>query len=428
MDRHRNEQWLGGLVASLARATSAAELGDVLVRAACDAARADVAWLTCARTASDAAQCRTWAHPAGYQRGLAQGWCRHRLAVPIGGSVDGRLEVARRGPRPFSEQESTAVALIAQLSAFALASVIALDDLRDAERRFRTLVEQLPLAIYIDAIDDGATSMYNNPANELITGCSDEEWKADPNLFSKLLHPDDRERVLTAFADARESHEPVSTEYRIIRRDGSQVWVRDEAVVVRDEAGRAEHVQGYLLDITRQRTAEDELARQALHDPVTGIANRRCFDERFEAELGAARTDTLAVMFIDLDNFKNVNDRHGHQAGDAVLRAAAAGLRSGLRDDDFLARLGGDEFVAIIPGLPPGRDEATKTAVDVVNRLLEAVTQDLVENGQRIPISASIGVALWPHDGHAGGSLLRQADASMYRAKQEGRNRFRLAG
>lgn len=426
MDDALHNPWLIQLVGSLGRALRSAELGNLLAQGACEAAHADAAWLTCSGTEVEpAAPDREWIYPLDHDPLAAQSRSWGRIAVPLGGTLGGRLEVARA--LPFVSDETDSVTLIAQLAGLVLGRVIALEEQSGAERRFRTLVEQLPLAIYIDALDDGATSMYNNPANELITGHSDKEWRADPHLFSKILHPDDRDRVLKAFADARETNEPVSTEYRIVRRDGSQVWVRDQAVVVHDEHGRPEHVQGYLLDITRQRSAEHELARQAFRDPVTGLPNRRCFDERFEIELAAAseRSDTLAIMFIDLDNFKQVNDRHGHETGDALLRTAAASLRTALRDCDFLARLGGDEFVALIPHLPLDLDHATRAAIEIATRLLTAAR---VDNGQRIPISASIGIALWPHHAQAGGSILRQADASMYQAKQAGRNRFQLAG
>jgi diguanylate cyclase (GGDEF)-like protein len=117
-----------------------------------------------------------------------------------------------------------------------------------------------------------------------------------------------------------------------------------------------------------------------------------------------------------------------NDAGDLLLRTTAVSLSAQLRDADFLARLGGDEFVALVSHLPAGREQATRVATEIVGRLLTAAGQDLVEGGKRISVSASVGLALFPHDARGGGSLLRLADTSMYRAKQTGRNRFQLAG
>ena len=121
---------------------------------------------------------------------------------------------------------------------------------RDAESRYRTLVEQLPLAIYIDALDEAATSLYNSPKNAEITGYSHEQWIADPDLFAKIVHPDDRDEVLAGFEAARVEGRPFAADYRIIRPDGTTVWVHDESVVVHDEAGTPLYRQGYLLDIS----------------------------------------------------------------------------------------------------------------------------------------------------------------------------------
>jgi diguanylate cyclase (GGDEF)-like protein/PAS domain S-box-containing protein len=427
VERH-GDRWLAGIVAELRSAARSDDLGRLIVEAACRVAECEHACLTLPH--SEGGEVRGWHHPQGADPDSPAARTRHVTRIQIGDGAFGELSLLRSGGEPFTPRQVDRAELVGQLGGALLGRVIALEERSAAERQFRVLVEQLPLAIYIDALDDGATSMYNNPANELITGCSDDEWKADPNLFSKILHRDDRDRVLGLFAQARANHQPVSAEYRIVRPDGSQVWVRDEAVVVHDEEGNPQHIQGYLLDITRRRMAEDELARLAFEDAVTGLPNRRSFDERLEGELvaHASRGDSFAVVFIDLDNFKLINDAYGHDAGDLLLRTAAVSLSAQLRDADFLARLGGDEFVALISRLPADRVDATRVATEIVERLLSAAGQDLVEGGKRVSVSASVGLALFPHDARGGGSLLRLADTSMYRAKQAGRNRFQLAG
>jgi PAS domain S-box-containing protein len=127
--------------------------------------------------------------------------------------------------------------------------------LREAEARYRNLVERLPLAIYIDALDATATSIYNSPKNAEITGHTHQEWVADPELFAKIIHPDDRDRVMAALSEAHESQTEFVCEYRIIRPDGSLRWLRDESVVVLDDDGVPLYRQGYLLDITARREA-----------------------------------------------------------------------------------------------------------------------------------------------------------------------------
>ena len=126
----------------------------------------------------------------------------------------------------------------------------------DVARRYRTLIEQLPLVVYVDALDEVSSNIFTSRQIEPLLGYSVEEWTAEADLFARLLHPDDRERVLAAHAHAHKTHEPLSLEYRLIARDGRVVWLRDEGVVVLDENGEPLNVQGYLLDITREREAE----------------------------------------------------------------------------------------------------------------------------------------------------------------------------
>jgi diguanylate cyclase (GGDEF)-like protein/PAS domain S-box-containing protein len=279
-------------------------------------------------------------------------------------------------------------------------------------RRYRTLVEQLPLIVYVDELDASSSNIFTSPQIEPILGYTVEEWATDETLFVRALHPGDRERVLAAHARTHKTHEPLSVEYRLLSRDGEIVWIRDEGVVVVDESGTPLYLQGYLLDITREREAQIQLRQLALYDPLTGLANRAFFHEQLQ-QAAAQRHEPhreAALLFVDLNDFKSVNDRYGHDVGDSVLKALGSRIQRAIRAGDAAARLGGDEFAVLLTtGVEPA--EAVKAA----ERLLHAISEPVgLERGQ-LSITASIGIAL----GSDADDMLKQADAAMYRAKAQ---------
>jgi diguanylate cyclase (GGDEF)-like protein/PAS domain S-box-containing protein len=288
------------------------------------------------------------------------------------------------------------------------------NEAREIERRYRTLVEQLPLVVYVDALDKTSSNIFTSHQIEPLLGYTVEEWRDDPDLFVRTLHADDRDRVLAAHARTHRTHEPLSLEYRLISRDGDVVWIRDEGVIVLDDNGEPLYLQGYLLDVTPERELQEQLRLQALFDPLTGLANRAFFHEQLDhavsirAEGGEPGT---AVIFIDLDQFKQVNDQHGHAVGDEVLAVLGDRLKSVIRAGDSVARLGGDEFAVLLTSV----HEPAEPAV-VAERLLEQITAPIDVAGRHLTLSASVGIAL----GSVGIELLKQADAAMYRAKAHG--------
>jgi diguanylate cyclase (GGDEF)-like protein/PAS domain S-box-containing protein len=286
------------------------------------------------------------------------------------------------------------------------------DDAGEILRRYRTLVQQLPLVIYVDALDEASSNIFTSRQIEPLLGYSVDEWQSDPGLFVRTLHPDDRERVLKAHTHTHRTHEPLSTEYRLIARDGRCVWVRDEGVVVCDDGGMPLYLQGYLLDVTAEREAQDQLRAQALFDPLTGLANRAFFYEQLEHALSLRKPEgaVTALVYLDLDEFKAINDQHGHSVGDDVLATLGGRIKNLVRAGDAVARLGGDEFAILLASvIDPGE------ATFVAERLLEEVAKPIKAGEHEFNLSGSVGIAL----GDSGVHLVKQADAAMYRAKAQ---------
>jgi diguanylate cyclase (GGDEF)-like protein/PAS domain S-box-containing protein len=299
--------------------------------------------------------------------------------------------------------------------------------LREAELRFRTLVEQLPLVSYLERLDE-ESAMYISPQIEALLGYTAEEWVSDPTFFGKVLHPEDRKRVLDGFAAMHATGEPVECEYRLIANDGRVVWIRNAAVVVCDGGGQPLYAQGYLIDITEKKRAEEALLKsqqqlreqikaaehQALHDSLTDLPNRLLFRDRIEQALRELRRSGtgLAVMLLDLDRFKEVNDTLGHHFGDLMLEEIGRRLPRALREGDTVARLGGDEFGVLALDI---RD--SESAAAVAEKIRRALAEPVVLAGVAVEVDVSIGIALSPGHGDDVETLLRQADVSMYVSK-----------
>ncbi len=298
--------------------------------------------------------------------------------------------------------------------------------LRAAEARYRSLVEQLPLGIYVNALDEAGTPIYRSPATEAITGHPEAAWIANPALLSTIVHPDDRDRVLPGIASAAAAGTPHSAEYRIVRPDGSIVWVLDESVVVHDHEGAQPCRQGYLLDVTDHRRAEERLAHVAYHDPLTGLPNLAMFQQHVQLAVTRAEGsgDGVAVLLVDLDDFKLVNDSFGHAAGDALVLEAARRLVETVEDADAVSRLGGDEFAILLADLDPGRGGGgTGLAADAMAERIRAALREPAElAGTEIYCSASVGISLYPADASDPMNLLKHADTALHQAKASGRD------
>ncbi|MGI9657780.1 MAG: diguanylate cyclase domain-containing protein, partial [Gaiellaceae bacterium] len=291
----------------------------------------------------------------------------------------------------------------------------------EAEERYRKLVEEIPLVVYLSEVqDDGERLLYVGPQIEAITGHGTWDWIAPTGLWSEIIHEDDHARVFASRERHRELGEPFAEEYRMTCKDGSEVWLRDEALVERDSAGRVVASRGYLADVTERKALEERLSHQATPDTLTGLANRVLLKERVAHALQRRErtADAVAVLFIDMDDFKAVNDSLGHQAGDALLVEVAVRLRRVLRPADTPARLGGDEFAVLLEGCS-GVADANRAA----NRIAEAFAEPFVVHEREVVIAASIGISVEEGSGAGADDLLRDADVAMYQAKGSGKGR-----
>jgi diguanylate cyclase (GGDEF)-like protein/PAS domain S-box-containing protein len=287
--------------------------------------------------------------------------------------------------------------------------------LRDTEARYRQLIEALPLVTYVSSLDGQGARQYVSPQIEQLLGYPVSEWTAA--VWEKALHPDERERVLTARAYHVETGTPYRDEYRIVRPDGTALWVYDEAVVEVDRNGKPVQIRGYLQEISDRRRLEEQLAHRALHDPLTGLPNRTLLLERLQHWASRRSPCAIAVLYLDLDDFKYVNDRLGHAAGDAVLIEVAQRVSTCVRPEDTISRIGGDEFAILLEEIEP------EDAEIVAERIIAAISsQPISTTGQDLVIGASIGIASSPGTGRLSADLvLNHADMAMYEAKGEGK-------
>jgi diguanylate cyclase (GGDEF)-like protein/PAS domain S-box-containing protein len=242
----------------------------------------------------------------------------------------------------------------------------------------------------------------------------------------KGVHRADHARVQEALdRHLANPREPYRAEYRLRDHEGAWLWVLScGAITERDREGLPQRMAGMLIDITERKRAEDALARAATTDELTGLPNRRELQQRLEQALASARRHGHigALLMLDLDHFKRINDSLGHAAGDQLLQALAQRVRALLRTEDTLARMGGDEMMVLLPGLGRDADAAARHAQQVAEKLLAALTEPVTLEAGAYSVGASIGFTLFPESAEAtGADLLREADTAMYEAKAAGR-------
>jgi diguanylate cyclase (GGDEF)-like protein/PAS domain S-box-containing protein len=279
---------------------------------------------------------------------------------------------------------------------------------------------------------------YVNPAFERITGYAAAE-ALGCNIGFLLAHEPEQSGVAeiqAAIDEQREGHALL----RNLRKDGSLFWNDLHVAPVRDEAGKVSHFVWILNDITETRNYQEQLHRQASYDALTGLPNRRLLLDRLTQALAIAERagHIVAVAFLDLDRFKFINDTLGHGAGDELLLIAAERLSSSVRQSDTVARLGGDEFVVILPdqssvdhtpGVVRRIVDSVTSQLDIVealHKIVSATAQPVTLLEKELSITFSVGVSFFPQDGRDVETLLKNADAAMYQAKEKGRNNLQF--
>jgi diguanylate cyclase (GGDEF)-like protein/PAS domain S-box-containing protein len=287
--------------------------------------------------------------------------------------------------------------------------------LREGEERYRLLFERNLAGVFRSTLDGRILEV--NEALARIFGYEREELLKQTSyvLYFSL---EERQRIMTQL---REQKSLSNVEIRMRRRDGTPVWVLENMNLLETEEGI---IEGTIIDITDRKAAQEQVEYQAYHDVLTGLPNRLLFRDRIGVALAHARRSrrAVAVMFLDLDQFKLVNDTLGHTIGDGLLQGAADRLVQCVRGDDTVARMGGDEFTILLSDIPD-----TRAAATVAQKVLDSVSQPIEVDGHELFITTSIGIAIFPDDGMDTEALLKNADRAMYRAKEAGRNNFQFA-
>jgi diguanylate cyclase (GGDEF)-like protein/PAS domain S-box-containing protein len=289
--------------------------------------------------------------------------------------------------------------------------------LQESEEFFRLTFNQAAVGIGLLAAD-GRLLRVNHKLSQIL-GYTEVELLQ--RFFQQLTCEEDLpdELALIARLKAGEIHD-YQREKRMLRRDGARVWVTVSVSAMRDAHGQLRFIS-VVKDISRRKQAEEALLRMANHDALTGLPNRALMQDRLAQAIAHAHRNgsQVAVMFIDLDRFKHVNDSLGHDAGDQMIVEIARRLSGSLRETDTVARQGGDEFVVVLPELAGEEDAAI-----VAGKLLENLFQPLSLGAQEVFPTGSIGIAMYPRDGVDGATLLKHADSAMYKSKGQGGHHY----
>lgn len=268
-----------------------------------------------------------------------------------------------------------------------------------------------------------------------IFGLSPTAFSPAYHSFIEAIHPDHRKRVETALHAAMHEDEPFDLDYPIVLQTGTQRILHAQAEVIRDADRRTIRVRGTVQDITEKKRAQEQIRYLAFRDSLTDLPNRRLFRERLDRAITRAKRNQrrVASLFLDLDQFKQVNDTFGHAGGDQLLQEVAKRLKRCIRHDDVItqflteqvnssvARLGGDEFIILLSEIAH-----TEDAARIARRVLDSLREPVSLGAEQVLVSASIGIALYPDDGDNVDLLLRNADAAMYQAKAQGRNNYQF--
>ena len=338
------------------------------------------------------------------------------LPLIVGGSVIGVIEVCADELRTFEAEEVQLLQELADSLAYGIGRIRDAISLSQSEERFRSLANASPIGIL--EVGGASDVRYANPRACEIAGV-DPDALLDMHWID-IVHPDDRESLLEAIAEIDEADLTLEARFRILRPDGETRHVRMTAA-----AKQASADTDWVVTVSDESEAvrvHEELAHQALYDTLTDLPNRAMFLDRLRQELAWSEREqvNIAVLFLDLDLFKIVNDSLGHDAGDAVLQEVSQRFLATMRGAETAARFGGDEFMFIIRNV-----RLVDDAIQAARRLLDSLDSPVRYDGQSLQVTGSVGIVI-PALGADAESVLRDADTAMYQAKSSGRNRYEL--
>jgi len=347
------------------------------------------------------------------------------VGVPFG---NGWLVVVPAAAAPFlSRDEIGLLSTLAHLARLALDRAEMSDRVRASLERLADREAQLAEAQRTARLGSYTWDLVNGTVNwsdemHRLLGFTPGTVVDHGAAFAARIHPDDRDSVLAAWAAARSQVSAVSIDYRVVLPDGEVRWLQGRARPILGPDGTPAQLSGTIQDITERKLAEEAVAFQASHDALTGLPNRTVFLDRVGQALAATGHEgpAPAVLFLDVDRFKWLNDSLGHAAGDELLKVVAGRLRHAVRDQDVVARFGGDEFVVLCSVVHEAEAEA------VAARLASSLAAPIAIAAHEMTVTASIGIAYAPRPAEdvTPEGLVQAADAAMYRAKEEGRNRY----
>ena len=294
-----------------------------------------------------------------------------------------------------------------------------MEKLADAD----TIIRHSPAILYRLSAEPGLPMTYVS-ANVDQLGYDQAEMLAEPTFYRSLLHPDDRARLEDDHAKALRGEVPTAVfEVRFLRADGKYRWFEVHRKLILEKDGKLKGLEGELTDITERRRVAELLSHTARHDFLTGLFNRSVFVEELKRTIASAHRDgkSFAVLYLDLDHFKDVNDTLGHPVGDSLLQAVAERLQAAIRETDIVARFGGDEFGLINTDIGEPTD-----AVVLADKVLRVLGEPFSILGGEVRSGASIGIAVYGPGAPDAETLLSQADVALYRAKAEGRGTYRF--
>ena len=293
---------------------------------------------------------------------------------------------------------------------------------KDSQDRLESILNYLQQVVWSAEIET-LKLLYLNPAAQTVYARTSAEFFHNPKLWLEVVHSEDRDMVEQSIPLLL-SKGSIELEYRILRPNGEVRWLSDRRQVIYDTNGVAIRVDGIIDDITKRKRIEQKLIHDALHDRLTGLPNRTLFVDRLEMAIKRAKRHQdylFAVLFIDLDRFKIVNDNLGHCVGDRLLIAIARLLQQCLRANDTIARFGGDEFTVLLDEI-----QGISDATNIAQRILQQLKSPFNLEGHSIVTSASIGIVFSSQNYKGASELLQNADIAMYRAKERGKGRYEI--